>query len=260
MASTITISGSRNPLDGVHAQVDVAGTPSGMLTFYISRTPQFSAAVESTSWTEVTAVDPPAVTYNVVTPGAELYYIWAVDGNGQGYGNPGVVFVGTSNIMDFNLVGILIRTILQENIAALQVALQQNLPGVTIKSVVFGAPSQVEDWPAIYITEPTKNTSYVSFPWGKLHEFRTSISCVIMHQDRVTALQAALQLGMAVEYILNTPPYEENALASGTVLYRCMCAQSATSDVQVDTNKWAGGCDLSWTGNAYIIDTLQGNP
>lgn len=260
MASGIQIGKEnyRNPLDGLNAQVDLSGVPTGTLSFWISRTPVFATAFQASSYTMVAPVNSPAVTYNIAVPVAALYYIWAVDFNGVASGNPAAVFVGMSNEVDENLIGYWLRDTMIANQAAIEAYVQQYFKGQTIKQILFGNPTSVEDWPCIYVAQPSCNEDYVAAPYGREFNFRTVISAICMHQDRQTALAYATQLGSAIKYILNTPPYEEVALASGTTIYRCQIMSATYDDISVSENKWAAGAELIWTSNAFIIDTKQG--
>ena len=116
----------------------------------------------------------------------------------------------------------------------------------------------VTDYPAIIIVSPKVSAQYVSTGYGRLYQFSCDIFPLLVHEDRKSNLANVAQLCDAIMRILNSPPYEELPLESGTVLYRAQCTVGEADDSQVSDNKFAATGQISWSADAFIIDTLQG--
>ena len=247
MSTGFVIKSVANPKTGSALSIVLDGTPTGTLTFFAGRTPNFALASPA-------AATSAAGIYTVSVPHPSLWYIWASDTNGV-VDAPGCGWAGLSDNPDLDLIGQFLTQTLRDNQPALNIALASYLPGLSLKQIVYGGGTGVTDFPCIMVVKPHEDPEWAAMPFVRRISFRFEIMLTILHQDKAPMLPAMSRFLARVMEILNQPAYEGPTLESGTALAFCQCQDGEGDEVQYDDNKFAAVGSLVWSGSAMLQDS-----
>lgn len=245
----ISILSTSNALDGVHATLVLTGTANGAISFKICRQPIYANAVVATA--VETSSSP--LTYNVATPFPALWYIWAVDTDGQS--GPGAAWVCITNDPDLRSCGEKIAALLTEHTAGINAALNQLLPGGTVKQIVFGRRLNVEDFPSIVVSKPRMTDNYIGLGFIRETTFAFEIAFAFFHQDEGSQLPIATDMAQRVMSILNLPCYSSLVLDTGTPLTACLATEGESDETEIDEKTWVAAATVVWSAQGLIQDT-----
>jgi hypothetical protein len=217
------------------------------VTFRASRTPVYGEASAVT----YTGSNP----YYVTVAHPALWYLWAVDDNGQ-CAEPCAVWTGTGNDVLLNEVGEALRARLWANKAGLEAMMRGLVDVAELRQVVYGSATDVSDWPAVLVHSGRIEDEYVAFPYVRQLSLQFQVAFLIPHEDEQTLLPLATRLAMAGMAILNQPEYDELLTDSGMRLYGCRAATGDMQDVQIDEKTWVAAGTLQWIGYGLLQDGI----
>lgn len=249
MPTGFLIKSVANVRDGLHLAVTLDGTPTGAVSFDCAPLPRRDHAVYPP--VPVPASLQPDGTYLVAVPYPDIWYIWATDGQGR-TDDPGAGYMGLSDDPDLNGVGAAVEGILTENIPGLNAALQTLLPNVTMKRVVYGSATAIDDYPAILVCKPRRSDRPYAMPYVFENTFSLEIMCLFRHGDKNSVLALGTSFAARVMDILKRPCYNQFTLPSGTQVADAYCRTGESDELQDDDSSFVNIGSLLWSANAFI--------
>lgn len=250
----LAIEAAANTHTGLSASVVLSGSPSGPLSFWISRVPDSAEAIPS----PFTGAGP----FIVTVPHPELWYFWAKDNDGfsadtDENGDPAykAAFCDVSGNPEANEIGHYLSDILWRNKQGIEAILRGEYSLATLKRVSYGFPGEIPDFPALCVCNPRWSWEDFAAPAVKNYTFTFDVAALVEHADEESKLSFATKLAEAAGKILSQPYYRQKKLASGRSYYLAGTHEGNAQDIVIDEDKFGTAASVIWTGQMLIQDT-----
>lgn len=244
MASSVLIYTIETTNIAQQVKMTLDGVPSGTLHFRTCKFGEVGASDLAPHTTDGTY-------YYVLVPSPGLWYVWAQDDNGYSVEPTAII---TSNNILLEMIGEKLKQILVANKKGIETYMRYGLyPNVTLRQIILGSQQEVDDWPAILITNGVARPGRAFFNYGSETIYSYTIECPVVHESEESERKLATRLGTAVANFLSMPYYQEITLDNNS---RTPINLNWVSEIRISefpaNGRMCASAVLDWTGNSLL--------